>query len=121
MHKKHYTDEEAQRLEQAWMEQVRTQQFSPAVVGVGEFRLFGKTGDTPGTYPQIRDLDCLATLTEAERYALQMIDVAANSALAQEQALVAVVPGSQPRPEGRLTTFDPTKPCIFAIPRVIGG
>jgi hypothetical protein len=116
-----YTEEEAQRLEEQWLEMVRTQSFSPGVLGVGEFRLFGHTGDTPGTYPQVRDLSCLATLGPAELYALQMIEEASEDVMGRGQVLVAVTPGSAPSPEGRLEAFDATKRCIYALPRVVGG
>jgi hypothetical protein len=116
-----YTEDEARVLEEQWQEAVRTKTFSPGVVGVGEFRLFGRSGDTPGTYPQVRDLTSLTTLSPAELYALQMIDEAAEASQRQHQALVAVTPGMAPGPECRLESFDATKACIYAISRVIGG
>lgn len=120
--KQEYSQSEATRLEKAWAEQVRTKTFSPGVVGVGEFRLFGATGDTPGTYPQLAPTAVVEELTEAEKYALSMINTAAEFAVvSRKQALFAVQPGQRPNPEDRLITFDPTRPSIWAIPKVVGG
>ena len=120
--KQSYNQAEAIRLEKAWAEQVRTSTFSKGVVGVGEFRLFGSTGDTPGTYPHLAPTAVVEELTEAERYALSMINTAAEFAVSQrQQTLFAVQPGQRPNPEDRLTTFDPTRPAIWAIPKVVGG
>jgi hypothetical protein len=119
--RKSYSEEEARALELQWLELVRTGTFSEGVVGVGEFRLFGRTGDTPGTYPQIRSLAVLQTLLPAELYALQMIATAAETVIGQGQTLVAVPQGRQLGPEDYLSAFDATQICIYAVPRVVGG
>lgn len=120
-----YSQAEATHLERQWAEQVRMKTFSTGVVGVGEFRLFGSTGDTPGTYPQLAPTAVIEELTEAEKYALYMINTVTEVAIThREQALFAVQPGQlgqRPNPEDRLSTFDPTYPAIWAIPKVVGG
>lgn len=116
-----YSEEEARALELQWLELVRSGKFSEGVVGVGEFRLFGRTGDTPGSYPQIRSLAVLQTLSAPELYALQMIEIAAETVVGEGQTLVAVPTGRQPGPDDYLSAFDATRPCIYAVPRVVGG
>ncbi len=119
--RKSYSEGEAQLLEQQWLEQVRTGTFSEGVMGIGEFRLFGKTGDTPAKYPRIPSLDVLPKLNAAELYALQMIEIAAETVVTQGQTLVAVPQGREPGPDDYLPAFDATQTCIYAIPRVVGG
>jgi len=119
--RKSYSEEEAHLLEQQWLAQVQAGTFSEGVVGVGEFRLFGKTGDTPAKYPRITSLDVLPRLNAAELYALQMIEEAAETVVGLGQALVVVERGRHPEPEDYLTAFDATRPCVYAVPRVVGG
>lgn len=121
--KRQYLPQEASALEQQWLEQIRTGTFSEGVTGVGTLKFMKNTGDTPAQYPVLQSLSAagLSRLTEAERYALQMVDEAVQSVQQGDQALFAVAPGLRPGPESRLEEFDPTKEYIYAVPRVVGG
>ncbi|MFP4437793.1 MAG: hypothetical protein ACLFVO_11135 [Chloroflexaceae bacterium] len=44
----------AQNLQTAWEQRVRTGNFSVAITGTREVRVFGKAGDAPVTFPQLR-------------------------------------------------------------------
>ena len=116
-----YTELESRRLEKAWALQVKRGVFSAGVMGVGEFRYFGKAGDAPATYPRIMSLDVLSELTEAEQYALMRVEQAAHVAQQQGSTLVSVRPGQRLDPRDRLEVFDPTQPSIFAVAKVVGG
>ena len=115
-----------ERLVEAWEKQVAANTYSPAILGLGEIRIFGRRGDSRFVYPQITSLSVLDeadVLTEAERYILGITRTVVESSPTQNRSALAVVPGSDGAPPIPTTmkTFQPSAERIVIVSAVRGG
>ena len=102
--------------------------FSPGVVGLGEMRVFGGSGDLPATYPQISSLDRLDDLAPDERFAVNRLAYTAQRAFAGRRAVAAAAPGQAMNTElirlaelrGGLEELA-TKASILILNQITGG
>src|SRR5260370_33608112 len=88
-------------LQRRWQERCQQGNFSPAVLGVGTIRVFGRSGDAPVTFPRLASLAALDTLEAAERWAVEVgqgIVTAAHNQIRPVSATPPPQPGSPPRP-----------------------
>ncbi len=110
-------------LQRAWQERCRLGNFSSAVLGVGTIRVFGKSGDTPVTFPRIESLAALDTLNADERWAVEVAQEMVNAAQAQNRPVMATQPpraGSTPNPTP-VRTFDPKTEHLLILSMTRGG
>jgi hypothetical protein len=110
----------------AWESQLATRTFSPAVKGLGELRVFGRSGDAPLLFPQVETLAVLdeaETVTDAERYILDITRTIVESSPSHNRSALAVVPtqGAEPPQSTRMLTFLPMTANIVIVTRVVGG
>lgn len=110
----------------AWERQVAEHSFSPSVLGLGEIRVMGRSGDSRFVFPQITSLSVLedaTTLTEAERYVLDITRTIVESSPTRHRRAMSVVPGidgAAPVPTPMLT-FQPSAEHIVIVSMVRGG
>src|SRR5437763_7053372 len=96
-------------LRRGWQERCEQGNFSSAVLGIGNIRVFGKSGDAPITFPRIESLTALDTLEADERWALDMAQEIVTAAQAKRRPVMATQPpkaGVSPSP-APLRDFDP--------------
>jgi hypothetical protein len=118
----------AQNLQAAWEQRVRTRNFSAAITGTREVRVFGKAGDAPVIFPQLRAPasdetldDVLELLAPDERWALthvqRVIDVHRSSG-----RQTFAVPRGQDGMGTRMPQFDPcANSDILIVSQIMGG
>jgi hypothetical protein len=110
-------------LQHMWQERCQQGNFSSAVLGVGTIRVFGKSGDTPQTFPRIDSLAMLDTLEVDERWAVEVAQEMINAAQARNRPVMATQPpraGSTPNPTP-VRTFDPKIEHILILSMTRGG
>src|SRR5690242_17059642 len=110
-------------LQRRWQERCAQGNFSPAVIGVGTVRVFGKSGDAPVQFPRIEALSALGELAEDERWALTMAENIVTAAQTQNRPVMATQPpqaGSVPAPNP-IHTFDPKAENILILSLTRGG
>jgi hypothetical protein len=110
-------------LQHRWQERCQQGNFSPAVLGVGTIRVFGRSGDASITFPRIESLAALNTLEADERWAIEVAQEMINAAQANHRAVVAAQPpqvGAAPNPTP-LHTFDPKMGEILILSLTRGG
>lgn len=81
--------EEEQALLDRWAARCRAGEFSPGVKGLGVVRVFGRAGDVPVQFPQLRTLGDLEKLAPDERFALEFAQRAVDGYRARRRAAVA--------------------------------
>jgi len=110
-------------LQRRWQERCQQGNFSPAVLGVGTIRVFGRSGDAPVIFPRIESLAALDSLEDDERWAIEVAQEMVNAAQANHRAVVATQPpqmGATPNPTP-LHTFDPKTGEILILSLTRGG
>ncbi len=110
-------------LQRRWQERCKQGNFSPAVLGVGTIRVFGKSGDAPVTFPRIESLAAMDALEADERWAIEVAQEMINAAQANHRPVVAMQPpqaGAVPSPIP-ITTFDPKTGEILILSLTRGG
>ncbi|MBV9231533.1 MAG: hypothetical protein JOZ18_19650 [Chloroflexi bacterium] len=110
-------------LEQQWQERCKQGNFSPAVLGVGTVRVFGKSGDAPVTFPRIDSLTALNTLAADEQWALSVAQEIVAAAQAKHRPVMATQPpqaGTIPTPVS-IRSFDPSLEHILILSLTRGG
>lgn len=105
-------------LECAWKERCERGTFSPAVQGVGQIRVMGKSGDAALQFPRITSLAALTELEPDEQYAVLAAQRVIEQAQEQDRTVFAVAPGQQPE---RLTAFKPDAESLMIVARIAGG
>ena len=114
-------------LQAKWQNRVATQQFSPAVVATREVRVFGKAGDAPVAFPQVRkpaageSVDMVLDLLEPdERWALGHAQRVIEAHADRGRRAFAVMRG---RGDGVvLDRFDPiSDQDILILSQIAGG
>jgi hypothetical protein len=117
-----------QNLQAAWEQRVRTGNFSAAITGMREVRVFGKAGDAPVTFPQLRAPapgetldDLLEGLAPDERWALTHVQRVIDVHRASGRQTFTV-----PRGQGGMgTTMPQFDPCansdILIVSQITGG
>ena len=88
-HKPPLSATEEQTLLDRWAARCRTGEFSPGVKGLGVVRVFGRAGDVPVQFPQVRTLGDLDTLAPDERFALEFAQRAVDGYRARRRAAIA--------------------------------
>src|SRR5215469_18600030 len=81
------------QLQARWLERVRSGQFSPAVLGVGTIKVFGKAGDAPVAFPRIESLAALDTLEADERWAVTYAEQVITEHQRQGRTIMGAEPG----------------------------
>lgn len=115
------TSQEA--LKRRWLERCRQGNFSAAVLGLGTVRVFGKSGDTPVTFPRLDSLTALDSLEADERWAVEMAQNIVNAAQNRRRSVMATQPpqaGTAPAPTP-MHTFDPKAEHILILSLTRGG
>lgn len=110
-------------LQKQWYERCRTGNFSPAVLGVGTIRVFGKSGDTPLAFPRIASLAQIDALDADERWAIEIAQEMITAAQAKKRPVMATQPplsGAAPNPTP-VRTFDPKAEHILILSLTRGG
>lgn len=110
-------------LQRRWQERCAQGNFSPAVVGIGTVRVFGKSGDTPVQFPRIESLAALGELAEDERWALGIAEEIVTAAQTRNRPVMATQPpqaGTTPAPNP-IRTFDPKVEHILILSLTRGG
>ena len=110
-------------LQRRWQERCQQGNFSRAVLGLGTIRVFGKSGDTPVTFPRIEALAALDTLEADERWAVEVAQEMVNAAQAKQRAVMSTQPpqsGTTPAPVP-MRTFDPKAEHILILSMTRGG
>ncbi len=110
-------------LQRTWQERCRQGNFSSAVLGIGTICVFGKSGDTPVTFPRIESLAALDTLNADERWAVEVAQEMVHAAQAQNRRVMATQPprvGSTPNPTP-VRTFDPKTEHLLILSLTRGG
>ena len=116
-----YTEAGRAELTRKWQERVRTGNFSAGVTGAGEIRVFGRAGDAPVAYPRITSLAVLETLSEEERYAIQLADRVTAEHARMSRPLYALPRGNAFGGE-MISKFDPTRDeDILVLNQIRGG
>lgn len=105
-------------LEQAWKERCAKGNLSKAVLGIGEIRVMGKSGDAAIQFPRIASLDALATLEPDEQYAALAAQRIVEQAREQQRTVFAGLPGQIPE---RITEFRTTDESLMIVARIAGG
>jgi hypothetical protein len=110
-------------LQRRWQERCKQGIFSPAVLGVGTIRVFGRSGDAPVTFPRIESLAALDTLEADERWAMEVAQNIVTTAQNQRRPVMATQPpqvGTTPRPTA-VDVFDPQTENILVLSMTQGG
>jgi hypothetical protein len=110
-------------LKRRWQERCRQGNFSPAVLGVGTIRVFGRSGDAPVTFPRIESLAALDTLEADERWAVEFAQGIVTAAQSQRRPVMATQPpqaGAAPNPTV-VETFDPKVENLLILSLTRGG
>jgi hypothetical protein len=112
-----------QELQKKWQERCSSGNFSAGVLGVGTIRVFGRSGDTPVTFPRIESLTALDQLADDERWALDTAQEMITAAQARQRPVMATQPpraGAAPNPTP-MRTFDPKTENILILSLTRGG
>jgi hypothetical protein len=112
-----------QTLQRQWQERCQQGNFSPAVLGVGTIRVFGRSGDAPVTFPRIESLAALDTLEADERWAVEVAQDLVTAAQNQRRPVMAVQPpqaGTTPSPAA-INEFDPKTENLLILSLTRGG
>jgi hypothetical protein len=88
-HKPPLSATEEQALLDCWAARCRSGEFSPGVKGIGVVRVFGRAGDVPVQFPQVRTLGDLDGLAPDERFALDYAQRAVDAYRARRRAAIA--------------------------------
>lgn len=111
-------------LQRRWQERCRSGKFSPAVLGLGTIRVFGRSGDAPVNYPRIEQITQRDALEEDERWALQVAQDLITAAQQQQrtvlEAAVASAQGIPPQ-SAPVRVFDPKSEQILILSLTRGG
>jgi hypothetical protein len=110
-------------LQRRWQERCQQGNFSSAVLGVGTIRVFGRSGDTPVTFPRIESLSALSTLEADERWAVEVARDIVAAASAQRRPVMATRPpqaGAHPSPTA-VDVFDPKMEHLLVLSLTRGG
>lgn len=110
-------------LERRWQERCQQGTFSPAVLGVGTIRVFGRSGDAPVTFPRIASLAALPTLAADERRAVEIARNIVTAACEQRRPVMATQPpqaGVAPHPTA-VDVFDPSVEHLLVLSLTRGG
>lgn len=110
-------------LRRRWQERCRQGNFSPAVLGVGTIRVFGRSGDAPVTFPRIESLAALETLEEDERWAVEVAQGIVTAAQNQSRPVMATQPpqaGTAPTSTA-VEVFDPKLENMLILSLTRGG
>ena len=110
-------------LRRRWQERCQQGHFSPAVLGVGTIRVFGRSGDAPVTFPRIESLAALDTLEADERWAVEVAQGIVTAANNQSRPVMATQPpqaGKAPSPTA-VDVFDPKSENILILSLTRGG
>jgi len=110
-------------LKRQWQERCRQGNFSPAVLGVGTIRVFGRSGDAPVTFPRIESLAALDTLEADERWAVEFAQGIVTAAQGQRRPVMATQPpraGASPTPT-TVEVFDPKAENLLILSLTRGG
>jgi hypothetical protein len=113
----------AETLKRRWQERCQQGNFSPAVLGVGTIRVFGRSGDAPVTFPRIESLAALETLAEDERWAVEVAQGVVSAAHDQHRPVMATQPpqvGTTPSPTV-VEVFDPKVENLLILSLTRGG
>lgn len=110
-------------LQRRWQERCQQGNFSPAVLGVGTIRVFGRSGDAPVTFPRIESLAALDTLEADERWAVEVAQGIVTAAHNQHRPVMATQPpqaGTTPSPTA-VDVFDPKIENMLILSLTRGG
>jgi hypothetical protein len=110
-------------LHRRWSERCQQGNFSPAVLGVGTIRVFGRSGDAPVTFPRIESLAALDTLEADERWAIEVAQGLVTAAQNQSRPVMATQPpqaGTTPSPTA-IDVFDPQIENMLILSLTQGG
>lgn len=110
-------------LRRRWQERCQQGNFSPAVLGVGTIRIFGRSGDAPVTFPRIESLAALDTLEADERWAVEVAQGLVTAAHNQGRSVMATQPpqaGTVPSPTA-VNAFDPKIENMLILSLTRGG
>jgi hypothetical protein len=105
-------------LEQAWKSRCQSGNFSRGVLGLGQIRVMGKSGDATLQFPRIASLDALSELAPDEQYAVQAAQAIIEQAQHESRTVFAVEPGHEPE---RLTEYRPDAESLMIVARIAGG
>jgi len=105
-------------LERAWKERCQRGTFSPTILGIGQIRVMGKSGDAAVQFPRIASLAALGELEPDEQYAVQAAQRLVEQAAEQNRSVFAVAPGQPPE---RVSEFHPDAESLLIVARVAGG
>ncbi len=107
-------------LQTRWLERVRSGQFSPAVLGVGTIKVFGRAGDAPVVFPRIESLAALDTLEADERWAVTYAEQVITQHQRQGRNIMAAIPG-QATGAVPVQHFDPSREYHLVLSQIAGG
>src|SRR5258707_14790371 len=79
-------------LQRRWQERCQQGNFSPAVLGVGTIRVFGRSGDAPVTFPRLASLAALHTLEAEDRCAVEVAQRSVTAADNESRPVMATQP-----------------------------
>jgi hypothetical protein len=110
-------------LRRQWEERCSLGVFSPAILGVGTVRVFGRSGDAPIQFPRIATLAALDTLEPDEQWALRNAQEIVAAAQARNRPVMATQPsrGSAPPAPAPVRVFDPKLENILILSLTRGG
>ena len=83
-------------LERLWKERCQSGNFSAAILGVGQIRVMGKSGDATLMFPRIATLDVLSELAPDEQYAVRAAEAIVQQAQDQARTVFVVEPQHEP-------------------------
>lgn len=110
-------------LQRRWQERCQQGNFSPAVLGVGTIRVFGRSGDAPVTFPRLESLAELENLEDDERWAIEFAQGIVTAAQNQRRPVMATQPpraGAAPNPTS-VCVFDPKAENLLVLSLTQGG
>src|SRR5215469_16452441 len=107
-------------LQRRWQERCQQGNFSPAVLGVGTIRVFGRSGDAPVTFPRIESLSALDTLEADERWAVTYAEQVIAQHQQQGRNIMAAIPG-QTTGAVPVQHFDPSREYHLVLSQIVGG
>ena len=108
------------QLRARWLERMKSGQFSPAVLGVGMIKVFGRAGDAPVAYPRIESLAALDGLEADERWAVTFAEQVIAQHQRQGRSIMGAVPGQVSGAEP-VQNFDPSREYLLVLSQIAGG
>jgi hypothetical protein len=107
-------------LRARWLKRMKNGRFSPAVLGIGTIKVFGRAGDAPVSFPRIESLAALNSLEADERWAVNYAEQVVTQHQRQGRSIMGAVPGQVSGAEP-VQNFDPSREYLLVLSQIAGG